>query len=585
VGISTLEKASATIANTIFQNNSYDDIYSDGSETLLTVRNSLTRTDGFVGSDGNFSGNPKFVDSANGNFRLLSTSPAIDKGGADVDALPVTDADGIPRSIDGNGDGTALPDLGAFEYIPLDSLSSTAILPQIATGGPGFRYRTIIIAANTGSVPANAVISFATSGTQPFPVTVLGNSGLDAQSTTASESSASSPLFAVIAPYGTARIELGGSQDLTVGYAKISSNLPVNATALFKTVSGNTIVSEVGAGLSKPGKNFTLYIGNLNNGQSGYALANFGKNPANLILTLRDSSGNAADVPQSLTLGAGEHKAEFVAQRFPSIAGKEFEGSLQVTSDQEIAAVALRYDNQNQEVFSNLPILANESAPSLYIPQAVDGGDYRTTFILMNSSASDASAHLEFFDGSGSPLNLPIGMTPAPTYDVKVPAYGLASVSTPGASTQMLVGWVKVSSPGVAIGGSAIIQTRQDMRIVSEAAIASFVPAAHFVTYVESLGYTQSGLAISNPNAKSSRVTVNLHDSAGFLKATTSFELPPLGHIARFFSGTGEWFPDGFDQFEGLLEVISTEPVCGAALRYENYAANIFATLPVIPVQ
>ncbi|MEM9155165.1 MAG: choice-of-anchor Q domain-containing protein, partial [Cyanobacteria bacterium P01_F01_bin.33] len=47
---------------------------------------------------------------------LLPTSPAIDTG-SNPDDLS-TDQRGIPRSIDGNADGTATPDIGAFEFFP-----------------------------------------------------------------------------------------------------------------------------------------------------------------------------------------------------------------------------------------------------------------------------------------------------------------------------------------------------------------------------------------------------------------------------------------------------------------------------------
>ena len=44
---------------------------------------------------------------------LLSTSPAIDAGGNT--GAPATDQRGFPRIVDGNGDGTATIDIGAFE--------------------------------------------------------------------------------------------------------------------------------------------------------------------------------------------------------------------------------------------------------------------------------------------------------------------------------------------------------------------------------------------------------------------------------------------------------------------------------------
>ena len=56
-----------------------------------------------------------FVDYAAGDLRLVPTAPAIDAGSAD--GAPATDRAGVPRPLDGNADGVALPDLGAHEFV------------------------------------------------------------------------------------------------------------------------------------------------------------------------------------------------------------------------------------------------------------------------------------------------------------------------------------------------------------------------------------------------------------------------------------------------------------------------------------
>ncbi|HEX4759547.1 MAG TPA: hypothetical protein VH256_02045 [Thermoleophilaceae bacterium] len=66
-----------------------------------------------AGSGTNVAADPGFVNEAGGDFHLPLSSPLIERGGA---ATPgETDLDGGARSVDGNCDGTAVPDIGAFE--------------------------------------------------------------------------------------------------------------------------------------------------------------------------------------------------------------------------------------------------------------------------------------------------------------------------------------------------------------------------------------------------------------------------------------------------------------------------------------
>jgi len=60
---------------------------------------------------------PMFVNPSAQDFHLMPGSPCIDAG--TNDDAPAKDKDGEPRPIDGDWDGTATTDMGAYEYIPV----------------------------------------------------------------------------------------------------------------------------------------------------------------------------------------------------------------------------------------------------------------------------------------------------------------------------------------------------------------------------------------------------------------------------------------------------------------------------------
>lgn len=122
----------------MFEHEIYIDPYSAASVPVISHSNIQGKFDAAPNNDGNFSADPKFMDAAHGNFRLLGASPCKDAG--DDTALPVdaVDIDGDhnitePNPFDVDGRTRLVGghvDIGAFERQPSSQLPAANAGPD-----------------------------------------------------------------------------------------------------------------------------------------------------------------------------------------------------------------------------------------------------------------------------------------------------------------------------------------------------------------------------------------------------------------------------------------------------------------------
>jgi serine protease len=114
-----------------------------------------------TGLNGNISADPQFINATAGNFRVRMSSAVIDAGNDSAPQLPPTDVAGHPRVVDGNTDGAARVDIGAFEYRNRAPLANAG---QDQTVTAAADCLALVTLSGSGSDPDGDALTFRWSG-------------------------------------------------------------------------------------------------------------------------------------------------------------------------------------------------------------------------------------------------------------------------------------------------------------------------------------------------------------------------------------------------------------------------------------
>ncbi|MBZ5536275.1 MAG: FG-GAP-like repeat-containing protein [Acidobacteriia bacterium] len=415
----------------------------------------------------------------------------------------------------------------------------------------------------------------------------------------------------------------GASGTVKAGYATVGSNSGPSpyGIAVFSFEQNNVVATEAGVPASPPTKRARIFIdyrtgvtaktdhqevGTIST-NTGFAVVNQGTAQANITLTLRDRSGRTVAAGQGL-LGHGVHRALFINELnqwaadfnlpsdFPSVT--QF-GSLDFESDQPLSIVALRLttNQRGETLLTTTPVADLTQAPNyapIYFPQFADGGGYRSSFFLLNTSGSVQTGTVKTFDNRGSELTTRsvAGSQAQSEFIYQIEPNGFYTLLTDGTPAGVNVGSVQVipdSGSSTPVGAGVFSYSLSGggpsgtSSVVSESGIPSAIPSTHARIFIDRSAGHNTGVAIAAVNASPVHLYLTAYQMDGTTavgNGTTGLDLVGNGHDAKFIS---EFIPSFLDGFTGVLDLSSTSPFVALTLRSLTNARGDFlmTTFPI----
>ncbi len=175
---------------------------------------------------------------------------------------------------------------------------------------------------------------------------------------------------------------------------------------------------------------------------------------------------------------------------------------------------------------------------------------------------------------------------PAAMLPFAVPDRGGISFTSQGASPELRVGYGQVETDAgmTPPAGLAILGSRVNGVLVSEAGVPAVPPVLEGRIFAETAGPVRTGLALANPNDAPATVAFFFTDSDGIDSGHGTFTLGPREQIARFLDEGP--FNGGGSAVEGTFTFTADLPVAVIALRgFVNERSEfLMTTLPVAPL-
>ncbi len=216
------------------------------------------------------------------------------------------------------------------------------------------------------------------------------------------------------------------------------------------------------------------------------------------------------------------------------------------------------------------------------IPQVADGGGWKSTLVVTNTTASSTSASLSFRQaGAGGATEswTPTFAGVASTENLPLPAGSSLFLQTPGTAPTLTQGWAQLNASAGVV--AYVIYTYTAGQSSSQGTAQAVTGASRILVPFDNTGNLATEIAVVNASASQMSISVNLN-AGGSATTGTPLTLPGEGQMAfgmasQFHATAGQ---------SGLAEFYtSTGTFAIIALQANTNSAGLFSftTAPVYP--
>lgn len=529
------------ISNSLLSANQKGDLSGVPSAALS---NNLIGDGTSSGSNNNFAADPQFAGTSTQDFSLKAGSPAIDRGTVEA-SLPANDVRGRHRFVDGDGDGKAFPDLGAFEFS--SSYSTPLILPVLSLAPEEFLGLAI---TNVFSEPAESQ-SPQQSSVPPLLLRAYDQEG-NLYNTFQAELSPESQLSLLLTE---------AFPDLRSGWVEI---LPSQPDFMSFTLLGNYNLDFLDGSQLGPAQDSFLLFPEVRNGDGQRTvlfLVNPNRESVNLELRWRSSAGVVFTRTQTLPPRASWNVP--VEQVFENASG----GYLTVSSGgAPIYGLEIFGNSRARGGLLGLPSSAR--AGQLFGAQLASTADLETVINLVNFGPSQVVL-LEALADDGKVVAA-TEVTLAAGGQLRQGARSLF-----GLGPAPFIGWLRVSSPSGQLQGSLSFEGTSGGFLAS-LPLQSRGAREFTLSHIAQTERIFTGITLLNTQDTSSLVSLEVFGRTGRRIGLAFLELLPGEKAARLLE---EWIP-GLGSLEGgFIRVRSSLPIFGFEL-FGNQNLDFLAAVP-----